>query len=48
MPAKRYLVVLSTEHRKHLEAIVHTGARKVFPRRRARCNGAATRSHSRR
>ena len=35
MPAKRYLVTLTTEQRKSLEAVVHTGARKAFPRRRA-------------
>ena len=35
MPAKRYIVALTSAQRADLEQIVHTGARKAFPRRRA-------------
>ena len=35
MTAKRHLVALTREQRRELEAIVRTGARKAFPRRRA-------------
>ena len=35
MPAKRHIVALTPAQRADLKQIVHTGARKAFPRRRA-------------